>query len=159
MCVGMCVGMWGLSVCWYVWLICVSVCVAYLCVGMYVCLLCQRYCKSSRNLKLVGRKYLNRLLNKVHVRVLLDRLLAEAREARALPAPPAPEEEEEEGAMPAWISEDPYGTEEEQLLQRATAVVDDDEQQQEQEEVGMGGFDPGAAEAAYNESISEHYHK
>ena len=129
---------------------------------MYVCLLCQRYCKSSRNLKLVGRKYLNRLLNKVHVRVLLDRLLAEAREARALPAPPAPEEEEEEGAMPAWISEDPYGTEEEQL-QRANAAVDDDEQQQqqqqEQEEVGMGGFDPGAAEAAYNESISEHYHK
>merc|ERR1719174_949642 len=64
-----------------------------------------RYSKASRNLRLVCRKYLNRLLNKVHVRLLLDRLLAEARNAPE-PVQPAPEEEEE--GVPAWIAEDPY---------------------------------------------------
>lgn len=115
-----------------------------------------RYCKASRNLKLVCRKYLNRLLNKVHVRVLLDRLLTEVRTPPP-PPPPSPEPAVEgEEVVPAWVAEDPYGAvgEGEFVQLKQDEVLDEDD-----DKADTRSFNPYAAEKYYQDSIDHHFHK
>ena len=104
----------------------------------------------------MGRKYLNRLLNKVHVRVLLDRLLTEA---RAPPPPPALKptpELEDEAAVPSWIAEDPYGAEGDGEFAK---LNQDENAEDDEDKVDLSSFNPYAAEQSYQNSIEHHFHK